>query len=532
MSRAWLVAVVLCAVAAADSLYVGRVDTVGGTTYDWFTNGPVYRWLVNSEPWGIHAVWMASADSSPWPDRNKRYNFYDYVTRAWLFRDTLEFMASGAGIYSSRAGFGNAGADPMTGVAIAVAHGGTPIRPIAARDDAPGTAVFDYCDGSPNAEGMQWPVLAVGQGGIIHVAGIDNATQDQLWYSRIVTWCTWETPERLSGGGVPDPMFPTHNIAASLISGNVCVCWVDAASTTYEPAYYRISTDAGVTWQSPVELPPPPAYGGDTVASFFVTSLSPCYDRHDRLHFVADVHPVVHDTMYIMPAKIWHWCGSNNPPWSEVHRAACLPEHIRCSIGYNALYAGRPSIGEDAYGNLLVAWEQFDSINYEPQTNLLRAGIWLSSSEDSGITWAPGRMITGINSVSHRYPCVMDFVSQDTVCVLYLMDLVAGANILGQGPLTANPVACQFVATGLIRAGVSERGDARLERGRASIVRGMLTVSTAADRRFPLALRDVSGRTVARLRAGPNDVSRLAPGVYFVVSGPDAGSIWRVVIAW
>jgi hypothetical protein len=37
-------------------------------------------------------------------------------------------------------------------------------------------------------------------------------------------------------------------------------------------------------------------------------------------------------------------------------------------------------------------------------------------------------------------------------------------------------------------------------------------------------LLDISGRKVLDLRHGANDISRLAPGVYFVRSGPSAVS--------
>jgi hypothetical protein len=47
-------------------------------------------------------------------------------------------------------------------------------------------------------------------------------------------------------------------------------------------------------------------------------------------------------------------------------------------------------------------------------------------------------------------------------------------------------------------------------------------------------LLDVGGRAVCELHAGPNDVSRLAPGVYFVrpASGVEreASSVTKVVV--
>jgi hypothetical protein len=52
------------------------------------------------------------------------------------------------------------------------------------------------------------------------------------------------------------------------------------------------------------------------------------------------------------------------------------------------------------------------------------------------------------------------------------------------------------------------------------VVRGVLFVPQNAPRNLPTSMKllDVSGRSVARLHAGANDVSGLAPGVYFMAS--------------
>ena len=84
---------------------------------------------------------------------------------------------------------------------------------------------------------------------------------------------------------------------------------------------------------------------------------------------------------------------------------------------------------------------------------------------------------------------------------------------------------CQFCG-----AGVEETPSAEVRSTNAipTIVRGVLEL--AVDSRQHTAYRaellDATGRRVARLHPGPNDVSRLAPGVYFVrsaVSGERSG---------
>jgi hypothetical protein len=504
------------AVGVTDSVYVGRVDTIGGTTYDWQLDGSALRRLVNSPQYGLYAVWLFSSGGSPFPDRNMRYNFYDFPTRAWTFIDP-NYMQSGQSIFAERAGFGNLDVNPSSGECFASAHYANPLRPVVSN-----LTTGEFCVGP---EGYVWPVLGVGANGYVQVAMMDDASRDRLCHSRISTWCHWDSVVDL---GLPQ--YPSYNLAASKVSDRVAVFWVDLGSEPVRRAYYRVSTDAGETWGDVVEMEPPPAYAGDTLPSFSLWGLFPFYDWSDRLHIVASVHPVVRDTAYILPAEIWHWCESNMPRWSRVHRAGCEPGNLQASVGYGAVYCDRPSIGEDRHGNLFMCWEQFDSANVEPVTQLLRAGIWLSASEDNGQTWQPGEKITPENSVSHRFPCIVDRMVNggalpDTTAVLYMMDLQAGFYVQGQGDMTSNPVVCQFVEQQVSH--VAEQGRDR--------VRVLSVWPNPARRRMALSgadealLCDAAGRVVAVLGRGWNDLGRVTAGVYFVRPSGTTGARKLVV---
>ena len=71
----------------------------------------------------------------------------------------------------------------------------------------------------------------------------------------------------------------------------------------------------------------------------------------------------------------------------------------------------------------------------------------------------------------------------------------------------------------------------------ATIVRAVLELPAAASHKPQTAswLLDATGRRVAELHPGPNDVSRLAPGIYFVTDlgsgGRGRGEVRKVVIA-
>ncbi len=490
--------------------YLGRLDTLGTTTYDWQNGWHANQLLVNAPGFGLHAVWMWSVNTSgtSFDDRNMHYNYYDFATRQW----------GGTNVFTHRAGFGNIDCDPATGVAIIGCHytGTGGIAPKLAKDAAPGAGIFDYADGEPVVGVKQWPRIAVGQNGTIHLFVMTASYE--MSYSRILpgNWPVFEPPISVD----PSPGFPTFPLAASKVSGKVCLMW-EMSSNDPEDAYMQTSTDNGSTWTGPVWFPPPPAYGGDTVTAFHITSLYPWYDWQDRLHVVANVCPNVNDTTYIIPSQIWHYCADNTPPWSRIHIATCDPANLLAPVGYNATYACRPCIGGGNDGRLYVAWEQFDSSNVEPLTSRLRAGIWVSSSPDNGMTWTPGLLVTERNTFSHRFPSIVDRMvpggpSEDTVCILYMIDSVAGFFVQSEGPVSFNPIVCQFIASPLV--GAEEVAGCGLRvASSATIVHGVLVLEARGERREARAeLLDAMGRKVFDLKPGANDVSGLAPGVYFV----------------
>jgi hypothetical protein len=409
---------------------IGRQDVVGYTTYDWQFGGPVYTCCRTAAICnGIHVCWLSSA-GNPAVDRNQGYNYYDFATRQW------HWPATGINVFTIRSGFGNLDYDPITGVAVLStqqsAAGGT--RPVVVRDQAIGAGLYEYCYGPL---GWQWPPISVSYNQAIHCAMIDSASTDSLWYSRVQPWCTWSTPINICPPAT-SPMFPCHNLAASKISNKVVILWQCSEDPYPERAYYRISNDGGLNWEPATQLPFPPPLPG-LIPSFNISSLFAMFDNQDNLHVVASVS----DTGVTVPAAIWHFCPINNPQWSLIYYYA--PETLAGPVGYNAIFATRPTIVQSPNTNYFyVSWEQFDSLNYEPLTNLARADIWIAESPNNGQTWRNQRPITMPNTTSKRYPCVGG-VFADTLVVSYLIDSIAGAESFVQGRTTRNPVICHFI---------------------------------------------------------------------------------------
>ena len=531
---------------------VGTLDTIGGTTFDWWANGPVYRMIVNAPPYGVHAVWMYCSDTAGQDFRSRRmyYNFYDFTTHAWNWIDP-DFMASGVGVFPKRSGYGNVDADPTTGIAIVGAHVfvDTPnISPSVARDAAPGAGIFGYSD-SMDLGVCQWPPISVNQNGRINIFPMTAAYA--LSYSHIApdSWPVFSTPLT---GIVPSPGFPTHNLAASKVSNDVSLVWV-VSTNTPEDAYQMHSSDGGITWDTPTTLVPPVAYGGDTVTSYHLSSLFPWYDRQGKYHVVANLMPMVNDTGYIFPSQIWHYCPDNNPQWSRIQIATVDPANFLYSPGWNATLACRPSIGQDNDGHLFVTWEQFDTLNYEPTTSRARADIFAARSDDNGLTWRPAVKLTDAGSRSMRFPSIIDLAVEgapgpDTLFIIYEIDSIAGFYVAPgsgspEGVATHNPVVVQRIPADLY--GVAEQATVTPVQLTANVepnpFRGRTVLSYALPRpgRVVLEVFDLTGRSVARPVDAFKPAGRysaalsakgLAPGVYIARLSSGGRSTTRKLI--
>ena len=88
------------------------------------------------------------------------------------------------------------------------------------------------------------------------------------------------------------------------------------------------------------------------------------------------------------------------------------------------------------------------------------------------------------------------------------------------------------------RPPVPASGAASRPASTSTLARGLLNIGAMANgqRRIAVVLLDAAGRKVMELQAGPNDVRRLAPGVYFVRQEPQASSrkpqaVSKVIIA-
>jgi len=510
----------------------GRIDTVGGTTYDWQVNGPCDQYIYVDPTYGVHVTWMYSAEMSGHADRNMRYNFFDFAGGAWNFIDPANFMNSGVNAFTDRSGFGMLDVNPVTGVAYVAAHQGN-IHPSVARDVAPGAGLFDPCTGIPNADQYAWPSMNMTQSERAHVALWDNASHLGLCYANIDPWCDWSMPVPIA----PDPEFALYICKGSKLSHKVVIAWEcsDPDPTLPDEGYYRQSTDDGATWDPTVQIPRPPAFtpGSETIPTFHIAGIYPFLDHADDLHVVASIGPLIGGQGYIMPCEIWHWFQPTGL-WSRVVRSECDTAHLMGGVSYNSLYANRPTLGEGEPGELVCVWEEFDSMNVESLTGCLRGEIREALSLDNGETWGNARTITDPGTDSKRFPAVATRMYNDTVWIRYVADQVAGFGIApyAQGPVTNNPVVVQRFRVG---SSVSDDGQRNPSVTTLVLAPNPLRMNSTVSYELPragnvrLSVCDAAGKMVRVLAdgtAGPGRYSvcwdgrgghgaTLRAGVYF-----------------
>jgi hypothetical protein len=517
---------------------LGRIDTVGGTTYDWQTNGPAARMTAFDPQYGTHVVWMWSAEpGTPWSDRNMRYNYHDGAT--WQYNIGPDILQWGLNAFTNRAGYGSLDIDPVTGCEYICAHQATSaLFPAVSRDLTPGAGVFEIDTAFPTLQGFLWPAIGLTGSEKVHIGMINDPANTDLYYTSI-TWPDWLSPALELPTPAPEPGFPTQSIATSHSSNKVCISWESDNDVLPNSAYYKVSDDDGITWGDPVEIPAPPAFTpvpAETLGpSFHISSITPFYDTHDNLHIAASVFcAATESTLYYYPTEIWHWSQAFG--WSKVARAG-IPDSMMGDPGYNTISATRPTMAEGADGEFMVVWEQFDPYNAEPTTARLRADIWAARSEDFGATWGTPTRLTDPDETSKRFPSVAPkLVNGDTLLIGYLVDLVAGFVVQDEGASTSNPWVVQRVWKGDLPVSAVAEQPAKLP-SRLTLAatpnpfRGMTNIACDVPRTGPvtLTIHDAAGRVVRTIIHGPRNPGRydavwdgradngsaLVPGVYF-----------------
>jgi len=519
---------------------VGIIDTVGGTMFDIWFNGPGGTLIYCDSSYGIHAAFMYS-NGTPGTDRNMRYNFFDKTLNAWAFNQGTDFMLWGVNTFDVRTGFGNLDGNPSTGTAFVSAHragSAAAIQPVVAQDQTPGGGSFLYCPGEPTCPGMQWPSMGLTSSGVTHNVLMDGATTTLLNYSNISPWCTWAVPIGVTGGAL-DAGFPDYGIATSHLSTTVAAIWPDMnanPATQQMRGHLRFSHDDGGNWDDPIDIGFPPAYGGMPQESltYDINSFHGIFDDKDSFHLVTNVQIWAGGVTW-GPSEIWHYDFASG--WSLIHQA--LSDSFP-PPGSNCTYAGRPTIGEIGPNEFVCVWEQLDSVSYEPNTGQAMFRVLGARSVNGGLSWGDPVVLRSGGTSTYRYPTISRYSMSDTVHIMYLEDLEAGFAVASPpvGTMTPNPVIHQKFHKEVLPVPNAVAENQIVSRARLALEavpnpsHGITSLNYALPRTGNASLRiyDNAGRNVrtlvsTKVNAGrhtatwdgrSDDGAFLSAGVYFV----------------
>jgi hypothetical protein len=292
---------------------------------------------------------------------------------------------------------------------------------------------------------------------------------------------SWETARRaFASPGVQSSLKATDD------GGRLHMAWAGGQSGNSE-VYYSRSTDCGITWSLPYRLTI------SSGASLWWLSVS-----KDVAYVSYDVGGPDKKRVSTDAGISWGVESAWPYPWTGPGVASSV-----CALSDG----GRAHLLQYDYGPNNTKWVEY------------------RRSRDFGVTWPDSAMVSDSNSLD-RYPGAIVCDGSD-VHVLWADYEYGNYEIMYR--------------RGAGLAGIVESEDPPLathnSQSEATVVRGVLFLPAATSHKPQASgvLLDIAGRNAMELRPGPNDVSGLSPGVYFVRHEPSAAgrqpsAVTKVVI--
>jgi hypothetical protein len=376
---------------------------------------------------------------------------------------------------------------------------------------------------SPGDSNRIFGATIAASGSRIHVAW-EGRGNGSLWYRRSddggTTWQS-ETVLVQSPRGCGTPVLAADG-------GRVGFAWGDSRDGSYNgELYYKQSLDAGASWGPDTRLTTDQDSVLDKEACLSVSG-GYRYIVWTRTHWRTDV------------TQVWFMRSTDDgATWQP-----------RTRITADTTRQEQPMLAA-AWSNVHVTW--FDGRDAAP-------GIYYRGSADNGASWGTERWLTD-GTYGADYPAIAAVVGNVHIAYRawpsgqFVLDYAASTDngqtwsaetvltsLAGMG--TANLAATgsrahvllydnrdgnfeMYHKRNLTAGGVEGRHTHSAQRitASATVVRSTLHLAwdLGGPSPKPVILLDAGGRRVMTLRAGSNDVSRLAPGVYFVVSKESRG---------
>lgn len=245
----------------------------------------------------------------------------------------------------------------------------------------------------------------------------------------------------------------THTIVARQNTDSVAMIytdflWQDEGHFLDRNLFYRLSTDQGITWGSPVNIP---QYTEDSVWRVSY-DFSAVWDDNGDLHVVWNDRKRYDSAhFWLYRCRIVHWSTADE--WKSIITEAMY--NADCYSDFYTMNAGKMSLSL-CEGKLYVVWSQYndyDVLDDCSDGGFANGELYMAASDDNGLTWDTAVNLTNTrtpgcepgNCESDVFPSMPRYGAEypdarDSLDIIYINDKDAGLVIMGQGTWTLNNV--------------------------------------------------------------------------------------------
>jgi hypothetical protein len=199
----------------------------------------------------------------------------------------------------------------------------------------------------------------------------------------------------------------------------------------------------------------------DTLRAYTDVNCFIDHNNYVHLTFTTRSYFSIEGTSYWNASLIWHWSEQFPDTFSIIGDTSYYGYHDNIDCGAWNVIAQRPSLGEDAAGNLYCMYQVYDTdtLHLTVAPNFWPSGeIYMSVSTDGGMHWAMGTNVTNTRtrrdalpgqSLSELTPTMAKKV--DTYChIQYTLDTDAGNILQTEGAWTESNIKYHRVPVSLI----------------------------------------------------------------------------------
>ena len=414
-------------------------ELVGGTQYDYQSNGSAGSRIALDSQGGVHVVWM---NGITYP--SLRHIYYNYRDNAggWL--------APGLGsAVSQLSGAGYTQMDLTIDDRAVVAYHQWQVSPwtVTAIDAFSGFGIFNYYDPPDLVGGVRcyWPYVAVDRNGNIQLVISEqtpNAGDPQLLAYTVSTddGDTWSTPV-----AVDTLMTLSAIVVSSPVSDKVAIAYTHPLNydTQWENDVYFIESMDGLTWDWRFGKNNITGYGAPD-SLFAYIDLDAIYDYNDNLHLIWNAQWVTDEGIYYKTFLFHYDTGGQ----AITQMRETTDNWVAgCDYGVWNRAVTKMSLGiHENTNTLFTVYTGFDTSDCSAG-GYANGDLYMQYSTDGGTSWSLQRNLTNSQTPgcapgdcdSDHWPSLADNVSE-MLHITYINDKDAGGVPQTEGSVTDNPV--------------------------------------------------------------------------------------------